>query len=293
MVSSTRVGSRRKLQAHGILVWTETLMEFRILGPVEVWRDGQEIVLDGAKQRTVLAALLLARGCMLSDSQLCCLLWGENPPATFNAQLYTYASRLRRHLGDEVSIVRKRPGYFIRIGPGRLDSEEFDRLAAIGREALAGKRYEEAAVHLRQALALWRGPALANVTQPLADSDARRLEEARMAVLEKRVEADLALGRHRHLVAELTGLVAEHPLHERLRAQLMMALHRCDRQADALAVYQNGRRVLIDELGVYPGQVLTETYQAILLANPDRGPARFEVSSHEGASGFRAARAMS
>lgn len=254
-------------------------MEFRILGPVEVWRDGQEIVLDGAKQRTVLAALLLARGCMLSDSQLCSLLWGENPPATFNAQLYTYASRLRRHLGDEVSIVRKRPGYFIRIGPGRLDSEEFERLAKSGREALAAKRYEEAAPQLRQALALWRGPALANVTQSLVDSDARRLEEARLAVLEKRVEADLALGLHRHLVPELTGLVVEHPLHEVLRAQLMMALHRCDRQADALAVYQKGRQVLIEELGVYPGKVLTRTYQEILMANPDdRGPVIFNVN---------------
>ncbi|WP_157641103.1 AfsR/SARP family transcriptional regulator [Longispora albida] len=239
-------------------------MDFRILGPVEVWNNGEEIPLDGSKQRTVLAALLLAGGRMLSDSHLCALLWGENPPATFNAQLYTYVSRLRKYLGDGVNIVRRRPGYLIRIKPGELDSEEFDRLSRAGREALRLGRYAEAARQLGAALELWRGPALANVTEFLADTQSYRLEEARMVALECRIEADLALGRHVQLLSELTGLVAERPLHEGLRIQLMRALCDSDRQADALGVYQDGRRVLAEELGIDPGRALSEAYRAIL-----------------------------
>ncbi|MFG3712393.1 BTAD domain-containing putative transcriptional regulator [Micromonospora sp. NPDC047730] len=239
-------------------------MEFRVLGPVSAWRDGSEVPLDGAKQRTVLAALLLARGRTVSDAQLCQLLWGEHPPATFAAQLYNYVSRLRRYLGDGVEIVRQWSGYVIRTGGSRLDIEEFERLAGLGRDALRGGRHEEAAQWLHEALALWRGTTLANVTDHLVEAEAHRMSELRTAALEHRIEADLMLGRQAELVLELTDLVAGQPLHERLRSQLMTALLRCDRQADALAVYHEGRRVLADELGVDPGPALVEAYRAVL-----------------------------
>ena len=240
-------------------------MEFRILGPVGVWKDGREIQLDGSKQRTVLTALLLARGRVVSDVQLSNVLWGWNPPATFNAQIYTYVSRLRRHLGPSVEIVRHRPGYLLRIHTARFDYEEFERLTQLGRQDLEDRRYEAAGQNFRAALGLWRGRPLVNVTDHLADTELPWLVEAGTAALESRVETDLHLGRHAELVAELTALVAEHPVRERLRAQLMTALYRCERQADALAVFQQGRRVLAEELGVDPGPLLTETHQAILV----------------------------
>src|SRR3954454_10356870 len=136
-------------------------MEFRILGPVEMWQDGVSNPLDGSKQRTVLAALLLAGGRMVSDSRLSELLWGANPPATMNAQIYTYVSRLRKVLGDGCRIERQRPGYLMRIGEARWDYAEFVRLSQAGRRALDEGRVSEAAVALREALAQWRGPALA------------------------------------------------------------------------------------------------------------------------------------
>ncbi len=244
-------------------------LEFRILGPVEVIRDGVPIPLDGSKQRTVLAALLLAHGRMLSDSQLSYLLWGERPPNTVNAQIYTYVSRLRKSLGSEVNIERRRPGYTMNIGAMQADFVRFEQLARASQEALRAGRYDSAADTLRAALSCWRGPALANVTEFLADAELHRLEEARMVALESRVEADLALGRHGSLIPELTGLVIGHPLRERLRAQLMVALYRVDRQSDALAVYHDGRRILAEEMGSDPGATLAEVYHAILAGDPE------------------------
>ncbi|MEH0975254.1 BTAD domain-containing putative transcriptional regulator [Micromonospora sp. CPCC 205546] len=243
-------------------------MEFRVLGPVGAWRGDAEVALDGAKQRTVLAALLLAEGRTVPDTRLCELLWGEHPPATFAAQLYNYVSRLRKYLGAEVDIVRQWSGYQVRIGAARLDLVEFERLAEAGREALRGGRHAEAAERLHAAMSMWRGPALSNVTEHLATAEAHRMAELRMAVLESRIEADLRLGRHLRLVPEITRLVAENPLHEGLRGQLMTALLHCDRQADALAAYHEGRRVLADELGVDPGPLLTEAYRSILAGPP-------------------------
>jgi DNA-binding SARP family transcriptional activator/tetratricopeptide (TPR) repeat protein len=239
-------------------------MEFRILGPVEVWKDGAREALDGSKQRTVMASLLLAEGRIVSDARLSSLLWGERPPMTVNAQIYTYVSRLRKLLGPETSIERQRPGYLLRIGSASLDYAEFRRLTQRGLEALSESRPAEASESLREALSLWRGPALANVTEYLAELELPSLEEARMAALESRIEADLALDPSPRLVAELTGLVAAYPLRERLRAQLMTALLRNDRQADALGVYQDGRRVLAEELGVDPSPTLSRAYQEIL-----------------------------
>ncbi|MCX4745771.1 NB-ARC domain-containing protein [Kitasatospora sp. NBC_01287] len=239
-------------------------MEFQLLGPVQVLRGDQPVPLSGTKIRTALAVLLLRRGTLVSDERLSTALWGWDPPATRSAQLYTYVSRLRQRLGPEVELVRHAQGYLLRTGAARLDLEEFERAAGLGREALEQHRYYDASAHLRAALALWRGPALAQVTDVLADAERAALEEARMVVTEDRIEAELALDRHRALVPELTGLLAEHPLRERLRAQLMTALHRCERRADALAVYQVGRRVLAADLGIDPGPALVGVHQSIL-----------------------------
>ncbi|WP_167517344.1 AfsR/SARP family transcriptional regulator [Micromonospora orduensis] len=255
-------------------------MEFRVLGPVSAWRDGGEVPLDGAKQRTVLAVLLLARGRIVSDTRLCQLLWDEHPPATFAAQLYNYVSRLRKYLGDEVEIVRQWSGYMLRMGDSRLDLDEFERMAGSGRDALRSGRHEEAARELHGALALWRGATLANVTDHLVEAESPRMTEVRMAVLEDRITVDLMLGRQAELVVELSDLVAAQPLHEQLRSHLMTALLRCDRQADALAVYHEGRRVLADELGADPGPALAEAYQVVLAG---RGMPDVAVAARAGA----------
>ncbi|MYV56026.1 AfsR/SARP family transcriptional regulator [Streptomyces sp. SID3212] len=239
-------------------------MDFRILGPVEARRGGEWVALSGSKVHTVLAALLLARGRVVSDARLGALLWGWDPPVTASAQIYTYISRLRKHLGEEVEIVRRQPGYVLRAPGARIDVVEFERLDRLGREALQDGRHLEAQALLTEALGWWRGSALSNVTEFLLEAELPQLEEARMFALENRIEADLALGRHEQVTAELTGLVGEFPVRERLRAQLMTALYRCGRQADALHTYYEGRKVLVDQLGVDPGEALGATYQAVL-----------------------------
>ncbi|MFE0802405.1 BTAD domain-containing putative transcriptional regulator [Streptomyces sp. NPDC058812] len=244
-------------------------MDFQLLGPVEARQGERRVSMSGAKVHTVLAALLLARGKIVTDDRLSALLWGWDPPATMSAQIYTYISRLRKLLGPEVELVRRQPGYLIHINDARLDTSEFERLGRLGRAALAERRYEDAHELLSGALGLWHGPALANVTTFLADAELPQLEEARTTMLEHRIEADLALSRHQQLIPELVGLVAEFPLRERLRAQLMTALYRCGRQADALHVYQQGRRTLADELGVDPGADLNAAHQAVLNSTLD------------------------
>jgi DNA-binding SARP family transcriptional activator len=243
-------------------------MEFRILGPVEIQGDAGLIELSASKVRTVLASLLLARGRVVSDSRLATVLWGEDPPATADAQIQTYVSRLRQRLGAAVRIARQRPGYLLRIAADQLDLVTFEQLAASGHDALVAGRYAEASDTLKHASAIWRGPALGGVTEFLSDLELPRLEEARLTVLEDRVDADLALGLHTTLVAELTGLVAGQPLRERARAQLMITLHRCGRQPDALASYHDYRRLLVAELGIDPGPDLQELHQAILAGDP-------------------------
>lgn len=256
-------------------------MDFQLLGPVEARQGERRVSMSGAKVHTVLAALLLARGKIVTDDRLSALLWGWDPPATMGAQIYTYISRLRKLLGPDVELVRRPPGYLILTNDARLDTSEFERLGRLGRAALAERRHEDAHELLSAALDLWRGPALANVTTFLAEAELPQLEEARTAMLEHRIEADLALSRHQQLVPELTGLVTEFPLRERLRAQLMTALYRCGRQADALSVYQQGRRTLADELGVDPGADLNATHQAVLDSSLDlpRPPASVPASA--------------
>ncbi|MFI6641789.1 BTAD domain-containing putative transcriptional regulator [Streptomyces sp. NPDC050504] len=251
-------------------------MEFRILGPVTAEVAGAQVELDGSKQRTVLAAMLLADGRVVSDERLTQLLWGWEPPATSTNQLYTYVSRLRTRIGPGLSLVRVGPGYRMDIGDAAFDWTAFQRLADRGRADLAAGRHADAERHLESALSLYRGAVLTGVTPHLAETEAAGLEEARLAALENRVEASLALGRHAEAVPELTRLVAQHPLREPLRCQLMTALYRCDRQADALAAYEAGRRALDEELGVTPGPVLRAVHQQVLtgeLPPPAAAPA--------------------
>ncbi|MEV6652574.1 BTAD domain-containing putative transcriptional regulator [Streptomyces sp. NPDC051219] len=247
-------------------------MEFRVLGPVEVRQDGRRASLSGAKLHTVLAALLLAREEVVSDERLSRLLWGWTPPATVSAQLYTYVSRLRKLLGEEVLIDRRPPGYAMAIGDSTLDLIEFERLDRDGREALLEGDFERAGDLLRDALARWNGFPFANTTDHLADAESPRLNEARAVTLEHRIAADLALGRHEQITVELTGLVAQFPLRERIRSQLMTALCRSGRQADAIHLYHHGREVLAEELGVDPGEELRATYQALLDGSLGRQP---------------------
>jgi DNA-binding SARP family transcriptional activator len=250
-------------------------MEFRILGPLEIVEDGRLLRLGSRRQRALLALLLVEAGEIVSRDRLIEELWRGNPPPAAEATLRSHLSRLRSTIGAS-RLQSRPPGYALALDPDDLDASRFERLADKGREALARGRVEQAAELLQQALALWRGPPLAEFAgEPFAQITIARLEESRLAATEERIEADLALGRHADLIGELAGLVTEHPLRERLRAQLMLALYRSGRQAEALDRYQEGRRVLTDELGLEPGETLKSLQKAILAhdAALDRAPA--------------------
>jgi DNA-binding SARP family transcriptional activator len=250
------------------------VVEFRILGPFEVVEHDQPLVLGGHKQRALLVALLLHRGEAVSIDRLIDELWGERPPATAGKTLQVYVSNLRKALGDGLLVTRGH-GYLLQSAPGQLDLDRFEALVGEGRQALGQGDARRASDRLRDALALWRGPPLADLAfERFAQSEIVRLGEERLAALEDRIDADLALGRHTVLVGELDALVREHPLRERLHAQLMLALYRSGRQADALERYQDVRRVLIDQLGIEPGPGLKELEQAILAQDPSLQPAR-------------------
>ena len=239
-------------------------MQFRILGPLEVAERDVTRPLGGARQRAVLAILLLHRGEVVSGERLIEELWGERAPATAAKVLQAYISRLRKAIGGDVLLTRGR-GYVLSPAAGEVDLDEFERLAVEGRAGLAGGDAASAAARLRQALGLWRGPPLSDFTyEAFAQGEIARLEAARLAALEARIDADLALGRHDRLVPELEFLAREHPLRERLCAQRMLALYRAGRQAEALQAYRDSRRILIDQLGVEPGRELRELHQAIV-----------------------------
>ncbi len=242
-------------------------MEFRILGPVEVLHDGQRIGLAGPKPRTLLAALLLEPGRTVAIERLVDGIWGEQPPSTAVALVQTYVSSLRRTLaaiGGQDLIATRPPGYAIDVEPRLVDLGRFHELAAAGRAAAADGRHEEAVERLGTALALWRGPALEGLGEAFIRAAAVRLDELRLVVTEERVASELALELTPGTVAELAELVHAHPLRERLRGQLMLALYRTGRQADALSTYREGRAALIDELGIEPGQELQSLHDAIL-----------------------------
>lgn len=256
-------------------------MEIRILGPLSVRKaDGRQGALGGRKPRTLLAALVLARGQVLTDERLITLLWEEKRPATVDAQLCTYVSRLRRALGPPAELSRVGGGYRLATGTATVDADEFERLTGIGHGELRDGRPGRAVTALREALALWHGPVLAGVGEPARAREAARLDEVRLAALECRIEAEIELGEHPRAVPDALSLVAEHPLRERARVLLMTALCASGRQADAVAEYHRGRRILDEQWGIAPGPALRAAYERALSSDraasgsPRRGGAR-------------------
>jgi DNA-binding SARP family transcriptional activator/ABC-type branched-subunit amino acid transport system substrate-binding protein len=257
----------------------ENTIEFRILGPLEVWREGGSLPLGGLKQRSLLALLLLQANQVVSTDRLVHELWGEEPPGTAVTALHGYVSQLRKLIeperaagGESRVLVTRPPGYMLNIGPGQLDLDRFEASVRRAREELVAGRPEPAARDLREAFALWRGAPLADLaSEPFAQSAARPLEELWLAALEDRIDADLELGRHREVATELEAVIRSHPLRERLRGQQMLALYRCGRQADALNAYAEARRTLSEELGIEPSSALKQLERDILNQDPSLG----------------------
>ena len=236
------------------------MVRFRILGPLEVGDDRGPVPLGGQKQRAVLALLLRRAGQAVAVDAIVDKLWGEQPPRTAVTSLQNFVSQIRKLVGPEV-LVTKPPGYALLAGPDELDLARFEQLVAEARRADP----EERARKLREALSLWRGPPLADLSyETFAQEEIRRLEELRLEALEQRFDAELACGASAELVVELEALLGQHPLRERLRGQLMLALYRSGRQAEALEAYHLGRRALVDELGIEPSPALQQLYGSIL-----------------------------
>jgi DNA-binding SARP family transcriptional activator/class 3 adenylate cyclase len=249
------------------------LVEFRILGPLEVVAGQRRLEVKPAKARTLLALLLLDPGRPVSADRLIDELWGDAPPSSAAVSLRVLVSRLRETLrcsGARDAIETRSPGYALHVERSQIDSRRFEALLAQGREELEDARPEAAATTLRDGLALWRGPALADVSDCLAiSSEAGRLDELRLVALEDRVDADLACGRHDLAASELEQLVRAHPFRERLWRAWMLALYRCGRQAEALAAFTEVRGLLVDELGIEPSPALRELHHQILEQSPD------------------------
>lgn len=246
----------------------ERALEFRVLGPLEMLVDGRPIDIVGTRQRVLLAILLLRANEVVSRDRLIDDLWGDRPPDTAANALAALVARLRKTLPAEVVLTRP-GGYELRIKRQALDLHRFETLVEDGSAALAAGDPAQASELLRSALALWRGPPLAEFAyDAFAQPASTRLDELRLVALENRIEADLALGRHLDVVVELQSLVAEHPLRDRLRGHLMLALYRSGRQAEALAAYRTGRRAFVEELGIEPSRALQELEQAILRQDP-------------------------
>ncbi|HSB85042.1 MAG TPA: BTAD domain-containing putative transcriptional regulator, partial [Ilumatobacteraceae bacterium] len=248
-------------------------MEFRVLGTLEVLDNGgHPVELRGSKLRTLLAVLLLRAGQPVSAERLADHLWGDAPPSGAANALQAHVSKLRRLLGDGL-VEGRDGGYVLNIDPDDVDSERFATLARRGHEELLDGRHRAAADTLRDALGMWRGPALEDfIFEEFADAHRTTLEEMRLTTLEERIEADLVNGAHETAAAELEGLVREHPLRERLWAQLMIALYRCGRQSDSLRAYQRAREVLTEELGLDPGPELRQLEQRVLAHDASLSP---------------------
>jgi DNA-binding SARP family transcriptional activator/tetratricopeptide (TPR) repeat protein len=260
------------------------VVEFRVLGPVEVWENGDPIPLGGTKARAVLAVLLLAGGRVVPVEKLIHLVWPEEPPASAPVLIRVYVSSLRKRLaeaGREQEVIRTRPpGYVVDLGPAELDSRRFADLVAEARRCHSTGDLTAAADAYGRALALWRGAALGGVGEVLR-TEADRLEEMRLSVTEERISVDLALGRESDLVAEVRALWAAHPMRERLLGYLMTVLYRLGRQGEALEAFADGRRILAEELGVDPGPQLRALHQAVLRADQEvlGGPQRLDGTS--------------
>jgi YVTN family beta-propeller protein len=248
------------------------LVEFRILGPLEVAAHGRPVSVGAPKVRALLVVLLLRRGEVVTTDRLIDALWGERALDTAVKTVQVYVSNLRKALGDGVLVTRG-GGYVLETEPGQVDADRFEALAADGRRALESGDGRRAGALLRQALALWRGPPLAEFAyEQFAQTEIARLEEARLEALEDRIDADLAAGERAGLVGELEALAAEHPLRERLHGQLTLALYRSGRQADALEHYRNARQSMVEQLGLEPGPRLQELERAILAHDPTLDP---------------------
>jgi DNA-binding SARP family transcriptional activator len=270
-------------------------MEFRILGPLEVCTDGGPKLDLAGKQKALLAVLLLQANEAVSTDRLIDALWGAEPPDTAGKALQVYVSRLRKLLEPEGKglLVTRPPGYGLDLQGHELDLHRFERLRSDAGRALAGRDPAKAEAHLREALSLWRGPPLADFAfEPFAQGEIARLDELHLAAHEEWIDALLALGRHAEVVGELEALVAKHPLRERLRAQLMLALYRSRRQAEALDAYQSARHALVDELGIEPSPELQELEGRILRQDPSlevAAPAPPTEEEQPAAPGRRAA----
>jgi DNA-binding SARP family transcriptional activator len=246
-------------------------VEFRILGPLEVVDGDRPLALKGSRPRALLVLLLTSANEVVSADRLIDELWGAHPPREAGNALQYHVSQLRKALAHEGLIETRAPGYLIRLEPDQLDLLRFERLVADAQSTSP----EDSARILREALGLWRGPALVDLArEPFAQAEVRRLEELRLVALERRLDADLALGRRAELIGELEELTRRHPYREALRAQLMLALYGAGRQAEALDVYRQTRRLLVDELGIEPGPAIQELEQAILRQAPGLDPIR-------------------
>ena len=231
-------------------------MELRLLGPIEASLNGEPVPLGTKKQRALLAILALHANTTVSTDRLVDGLWGDDPPASAAKMVQLYVSQLRRALGANGAIATHGRGYELRVEPDDVDAARFERLIAEG----AG----------REALALWRGDPMPDVAdEPFAAQEIRRLEELHLHAAELAIDRDLANGHSHEVLGELEGLIAEHPLRERLRAQQMLALYRSGRQADALGAYRNARETLVDEIGVEPGPELRHLHEQILQQDPE------------------------
>ena len=256
------------------------MREFRIIGPLEVLLDGLPVELGGQRQRALLAALLVHHGQVVSTDRLVDLVWGESAPKTATTSLQNAVSQLRRALGADVLETRA-PGYVLAVEPDGIDAVRFERLLAQARSVPAAER----AGLLRTALALWRGPALADLAgEEFTQGEIRRLEELRLDALEERIAADLDLGLHREVIGELETLAAQAPLRERVCALRMLALYRSGRQAEALQAFRDARAAFVEQLGIEPGSELQELHARLLrqeagLAGAGNGQPSGEVES--------------
>lgn len=245
--------------------------EFRILGPLEVMAGSRRLDLGGTRQQIVLATLLLNADRVVTLDRLLEAVYGNRLPATSRSQVQIAISSLRHIFAGRcpgATISTQARGYVIIVGDGRLDSQWFKELVAAGREASDAGHLDQAVANYRDALRLWRGPALSGIESSLVQLAASRLDEQRISIIEDRINLELKLGRHHELTGELAELVHEFPLREQLRGQLMLALYRSDRTADALQVYRQGRQVMIDELGIEPNERLRQLEYAILTSDP-------------------------
>jgi DNA-binding SARP family transcriptional activator len=242
--------------------------EIRLLGPVELSARGRALRLKGRLQRGLIAAFALHVNRTVPGRVLIDALWAEDPPATSEAQVRRQVSRLRRDLGEEMEIVTDPGGYRLRADPGRVDAVAFERRVADARRASEAGELDKAGSELAAALNLWRGPALSDLRGAYFEAEAALLEERHLMAQDEYAETRMAGGEHRDLIGELTARVSRHPMRERPRAQLMLALHRAGRQAEALETYRRGRDLLVAELGLEPSPELIRLHQAILTSDP-------------------------